>query len=85
MAVALVVVARDMSEHAHLARAQRAVGHGDPQHVGVQLQIDAVLQPERLELLFVEFAGEPPRDLVAELGDPLADEGMVELVVAVHG
>ena len=85
VAVALVVVARDVGELPHLARVERAVGDGDPQHVGVELQVDAVLQPERLELLLVELAGEPPRDLVAELRDPLADEGVIELVVAIHG
>lgn len=33
-----------MGEHTHLARAQRAIGNGDAQHVGMQLQIDAVHQ-----------------------------------------
>ena len=45
MAVTLVVGARDVGEHAHLLRGQRAVGHGDAQHVGVKLQVDAVHQP----------------------------------------
>ena len=61
MAVAAVVAARDMRQHAHLLRRQRAVGDGDPQHVGVQLQIDAVHQPQRLELVLGQFAGQPPR------------------------
>jgi hypothetical protein len=42
----------------------------------VELQIDAVLQPERLELLLVDVAGQPPLHLVAELRDPLADKGV---------
>ena len=50
MAVALVVFAGDVGQHAHLLRVQRAVGDGDAQHVGVQLQIDAVHQPQRPEL-----------------------------------
>ena len=37
---------------------QRAIGHGDAQHIGVQLQIEAVHQPERLELIFGQLAGE---------------------------
>ena len=51
---------------------ERAVGDGDPQHVGVELQIDAVHQPERLELVLGQLAGDAPLDLVAELRDPLA-------------
>ena len=67
MAVALVVFARDVAEHAQLPRVQRAVGDGDAQHVGVKLQVDAVHQPERTELVLGDFAGQPPVDLVAEL------------------
>ncbi len=84
VAVALVVFARDMRQHPHLPRVQRAVGHGDAEHVGVELQVDAVLQAERLELVLVQLAGEAARDLVAELRDALADKGMIEFVVAVH-
>ena len=50
MAVALVVVAGDVAEHAQLLRVQRAVGDRDAQHVGVELQVDAVHQPQRPEL-----------------------------------
>ena len=71
VAVAAIVAARDMREHAHLVGRQRAVGDGDPQHVGVKLQIDAVHQPQRLELVLRQFAAKPPRDLVAKLRDAL--------------
>ena len=84
VAVALVVLSRDVREHPHLLRAERAVGHRDPEHVGVELQVDAVLQAERLELVLVELAGQPPRDLVAELRDAFLDEGVIEFVVAIH-
>ena len=67
MAVAAIVLARDFGELAHLARVQRAVGHGDAQHVGMELQIEAVHQPMRPELLLGQFAGEAARHLVAEL------------------
>ena len=65
-------------------RVQRAVGNGDAQHVGVQLQIDAVHQPQRPELVLGDLAGQPALDLVAELGDAGIDEIVVEFVVAVH-
>ena len=85
MAVAAIVFARDVGELAQLLRIQRAVGHGDAQHVGVQLQIEAVHQPVRPELLLGQFAREAARDLVAELLDARGDESVVEFVVAIHG
>ena len=84
VAVVAVVGARDEGELAHLARRQRAVGDGDAQHVGVQLQVDAVHQPQRLELVLGQLAGEAARHLVAELRDAFLDEAAVELVVAIH-
>ena len=39
MAVAAVVLARDMAQHPHLPAAQRAIRHRDAQHIGVQLQV----------------------------------------------
>ena len=56
VAGAAVVGARDVGELAHLARGQRAVGDGDAQHVGVQLQIDAVHEAQRLELVLGQLA-----------------------------
>jgi hypothetical protein len=47
MAVAAVIALADQRELAHLLRGKRAVGHRDPQHIGVELQIDAVLQAQR--------------------------------------
>ena len=84
MAVAAVVFARDMSEHAQLLRRQSAVGNGDAKHVGVQLQIDPVHQPQRLELFLGQFSGKPTRHLIAEFGDPFADQRPVQFIVQVH-
>ena len=58
VAGAAVVGARDVGELAQLARGQRAVGDGDAQHVGVQLQIDAVHEAQRLELVLGQLARE---------------------------
>ena len=85
VAVAAIVAARDRGELAQLPARQRAVGNGDAQHVGVELQVEAVGQPQRLELLLGELAGEAPPHLVAELRDPLGDERAVDTVVDVHG
>ena len=84
MAVALVVFAGDMAEHPELLRVQRAVGHGDAQHVGVKLQVDAVHQAQRTELVLGDLAGKAALDLVAELGDAGVYKIVVELVVTVH-
>ena len=74
MAVVAVVAPRDVRQHAQLVRRQSAVRNGDPQHIGVELQVDAVHQAERLELLLGQFTREPPRHLIAKLGDPLGDQ-----------
>ena len=69
MAVAAVVFVGDVAEHAHLGGVERAIGDGDTQHVGVELQVQAVHQPQRPELVFRQAAVEPAAYLVAELGD----------------
>ncbi len=85
MAVAAIVAARDMRQHAQLRRRQRAVGDGDAQHIGVKLQVDAVHQAQRLEFLLGQLAGQPARDLIAKFGNALGDERPVECVIDVHG
>ncbi len=84
MAVAAVVPARDRGERPELRRIERAIGNGDPQHVGVELQIDAVHQAQRLELLLGQLADQASRHLPAELVDAGVDEIAVKLVVPVH-
>ena len=63
---------------------QQAVGHGDAQHVGVALHVQAVLQAQRQEFVFGQLVGEAAPHLVAVLGDALAHDEMVVLVVTVH-
>jgi hypothetical protein len=74
-----------VGEHAHLACRQQAVGHGDAQHVGMALHVQAVLQAQRQELFFGQLIGEAALHLVAVLRDALADDEVVVLVVTVHG
>src|SRR4029079_7277858 len=83
VAVAAVVFARDMRQRPQLLRRQRAVGYGAPDRVGVQLQIDAVLQPQHLELVLGEFARETALHLVAEFGDALADQRQGQFVIRI--
>ena len=81
--VAAIVLARDVGQLAQLAGRQRAVGNGDPQHVGVKLQVEAVVQTQRLELLLRQLTRQPPPHLIAELVDALGDESPVVIVVLV--
>ena len=85
MAVALVEAPAIWASCAQLRRAQRAVGDGDAQHIGVELQIEAVHQPQRLELVLGQLAGEAAAHLVAKLRDPLGEEALIEGVIAIHG
>ena len=85
MAVAAVVAPRDMRQPPQLLRRQRAVGDRDPEHVGVQLQIDAVLQPQHLEFVLGEFAGQPALHLVAKFLDAFVDQRAIEFVICIHG
>lgn len=48
------------------------------------LQVEAVHQPQRAELVFGELAGHASLDLVAILLDTFAHDAQVDVVVAVH-
>ena len=80
MAVIAVILARDAREGVQLCRGERAVRDSDPQHVGMELHINAVHPAQRHELVFGELAREPPRHLIAELAHAFGDQGTVEVV-----
>ena len=84
VAVALVIGPRDPGQFAQLRRVDRAIGNGDPQHIGVELQIEAVAQAQGLELFLVELAGQPPRHLAAELRAAVGQDILVDRIVPVH-
>ena len=84
MAVAAIVIPRNLGELAHLARVEHAIGNGDAQHIGVKLQIEAVHQPMRAELLLGQFAAEAARHLITELLDARGNKGGVEIVIMIH-
>ena len=50
----------------------------------MQLQIDAVLQPQHLELVLGQFTGQAPLHLIAKLGDAFVDQRAVDFVISVH-
>ena len=67
MAVAAIIGARDVAQHPHLTSVQRSVGDGDAEHIGVELEVEAVHQPQRLELVLGHAARQAAPDLIAEL------------------
>ncbi len=77
MAVAAIVLARDMAQHPHLAAVERAIGHRDAQHIGVQLKIEAVHQPQRLELILGHRARQATAHLIAKFLDTGIDDALV--------
>ena len=81
VAVAAVVLARDVRQHAQLRRRQQAVGNRHAQHRRVALDVQAVLQAQRAELVFGQLAGEKAPRLVAELRDAFVDDALVVVVV----
>ena len=65
--------------------AQQAVGHGDAQHRRQPLNVKAVAQPQLLERVVVELAGEIALRLIAKLLDAFLNEALIEVAVLVHG
>ena len=85
MAVAAIVGARDVRQHAQLPGRQQAVRNRDPQHRREALDVQAVTQPQRPEFILAELAGQKAPGLVAKLRHPFVDQGLVDLIVSVHG
>ena len=79
VAVALVIGLGQVRQHPHLVGADRAIGNGHPQHVGVQLQVNAVHQAQGPELVLGQAAVQAAFDLSAELGRAVAH------IVGFHG
>ncbi len=84
MRIVAIIFARDMRQHPQLPRIQRAIGDRHPQHIGVQLQIETIFQPQRPEMLLVQRAGQPPLHLVAKLGNPGIQYALIDHIIAVH-
>ena len=84
VSVSLVPYARDVREHVQLARGQRAIGNGNPKHIGMKLQVQAVHQAQRLEFVFRQLARQASRNLSRKLLDALVNSALVELVIPVH-
>ena len=84
VAIAAVILARDLAQLAQLATGQLTIGNRDPQHIGVQLEIDPVLQSQRLELVLEDIARQSAGHLSAKLLDPVAHDLRVKFIIPVH-
>ena len=84
MAIALVPAISDHGELAHLPAVQRAIGDRDPEHVGVKLQIEPVLEAKRLELVLGQRPRKAAFHLASKTRDAVAYEDVIKFVVAVH-
>ena len=84
VAEAAVVALGDERELAHLRRAQEAVWDGDAHHVGVALQVEAVHQAQRPELVLGQLAGHAALDLASVLFDALTHDAEVDVVITIH-
>ena len=84
MAVALIPFGSDIGQLVHLAAAERAIGNGHPQHIGVQLQVEPVHQAQRFEFILGQGAVNAAFNLPAELRVAFGDKGVIEFGVAVH-
>ena len=67
VAVAAVVALGDVAELAQLRELKQAIGDGDAQHGRMALDVQAVAQAQRPELLLRELPGEEPPRLIAKL------------------
>ncbi len=84
VAIATIVLAGNVGQHPHLPRVQRSIGDCNAQHVGMQLEINAVHQTQWLERIFGQLTGQAALHLIAKLLHATFYESVVELVITVH-
>ena len=84
MGIAAIVFVGDGGQLPHLRGTQRAIRNGNAKHVSMKLQIKAVHEPQRLELVLAQRPVDAPRHLATELLDPLANQRLVEFIIAIH-
>ena len=84
MAVAAIVPARDLRQLAQLRGRKHAVRNCDAQHRRIALNIEPVLQPQRLERIFIDLAAQITLRLVAKLRHAFLNDEAIDGVVAIH-
>ena len=84
MAVAAVPFTGNVSECPQLAGRQQAIGNRHPQHGCKPLNIKAILQPQRAEVVLTQFTCEEAPGLAAKLGHPFVHQALIDLVIQIH-
>ena len=84
VSVTTVVDLCDMGQRTHLPSRKGAVRDRDAKHIGMLLQVQAVLQAQRQKLFLAQLTRDTPLNLIAELGNTLAHKCAVVLVVVIH-
>ena len=74
----------DIRQGPHLDGVERSVRDGHPEHVGVKLQVQAVHEPQRLELVLGQLARQASAHLVPELSGTVGQNRAIDGVVAIH-
>ena len=82
--IGLVKLARNAGQHTQLCAGDFAIRHRHAQHRRVALDVPAVLQAQRFELVFAQFASLPALQLVTVLGSTQLHELFVKVGVLVH-
>ena len=82
--VTLVPAIADHGQLAHLNRRQGAIGDGNAQHIGMQLEIKAVHQPQGFEFILGERAIKPAGNLGTKFRDTFLNKAAVEFVIMIH-
>ena len=85
MAIALVPSLSNRGKLAHLARAQRAVRDRHPQHIGMKLQIQTILQTQWLKFIFAQHPVNPALHLRAEFCHPVSQKILIKIFILIHG
>src|SRR5471030_1962422 len=82
--VTLIVGSSYVRKPSQLRRRNEAIGDRHAQHRRVALDVEAVLQPQRAEVVLRQLAGKVAARLVAELTYALVHDALVDFVVLVH-
>ncbi len=74
-----------MRQHAQLRRGQQTIGHRNPQHGRKALNVQAIAQPQRPEVILRQRSVQKTLRLVTKLLHALLHQRVVDWVISVHG
>ena len=84
MTKATVKITRNTSQTAKLFCIENPIGNRNPEHVGMKLQIQTILQPQRFEFILAQCPCQTAFDLITKLCRTRFDKCAVKLIVVIH-